>query len=161
MKISRILVFVFLCGFFAKAQTEKNVDHQSLLWTRYNNQLELNDKWSIQTDLDNRIFTKPVEQNLFLGRIQLRQKWNDKIEWGIGGAYLQVATQEPEVIKPFHVEEYRGQQDVTVKQRLGKVNLSHRYQLEERWIQNASKIQLEGGTSFYLRFRYRIQAEYT
>jgi hypothetical protein len=36
------------------AQTEKNVDKQSLLWTRYY-QLELNNKWSIHTEIDNRI----------------------------------------------------------------------------------------------------------
>ncbi|WP_366185083.1 DUF2490 domain-containing protein [Flavobacterium ovatum] len=160
MQFSKIVIVLFLLGLFANAQTEKNVDHQSLLWTRYNNQLELNEKWSIQTDLDNRIFTKPVEQNLFLARVQLRQKWNDKIEWGIGGVYSQVATQDPEVIKPFHGEEYRGQQDITLKQRLGKINLSHRYQVEERWIRNASQYRLEGGTSFYLRLRYKFQAEY-
>lgn len=153
-------MLVFLCVFFAKAQTKRNVDQQSLLWTRYNNQLELNTKWSIQTDFDNRIFTNPIEQNLFLTRIQLRQKWNDKIEWGIGGVYSNVATQDPEVINPFHGKEYRGQQDITIKQSVGKINLSHRYQIEERWIKNASQFRLEGGTSFYLRYRYRIQAEY-
>jgi hypothetical protein len=44
---------------------------------------------------------------------------------------------------------------------LGKVNLTHRYQLEERFVHNASKVMLEDGTTFYLRFRYRIQGDYT
>jgi hypothetical protein len=33
--------------------------------------------------------------------------------------------------------------------------------LEERFVHNASKVMLEDGTTFYLRFRYRVQADYT
>jgi hypothetical protein len=32
--------------------------------------------------------------------------------------------------------------------------------LEERFV-HASKVTLENGTTFYLRFRYRVQADYT
>jgi hypothetical protein len=59
-----------------------------------------------------------------------------------------VATQDPEVKTDFHIPEYRGQQDVTVRQSLGKVNLTHRYQLEERFVHNAGKVRLEDGTTF-------------
>jgi hypothetical protein len=50
-----------------------------------------------------------------------------------------VATQDPKVKTGFHIPEYRLQQDATVKQALGKVNLTHRYMLEERFVHNASK----------------------
>jgi hypothetical protein len=33
--------------------------------------------------------------------------------------------------------------------------------LEERFVHNASKVTLENATTFYLRFRYRVQADYT
>jgi hypothetical protein len=33
--------------------------------------------------------------------------------------------------------------------------------LEERFVPNVSKAVLEDGTTFYLRFRYRIQGDYT
>jgi hypothetical protein len=70
-----------------------------------------------------------------------------------------VATQDPKVKTGFHIPEYRLQQDATVKQALGKVNLTHRYMLEERFVHNASKVTLENATTFYLRFR--VQADYT
>ena len=143
------------------AQTERNVSQQSLLWTRYNNQLELNSKWSINTEFDNRIFLNPMEENLYVIRTQLRNKITDKVEVGAGGAYFSVNTQVPTTVNGFHIPEYRLQQDVTIKQSLGKVNLSHRYLLEERFIQNATSVALESGSSFYLRYRYRIQADYT
>ncbi|SEQ18215.1 Protein of unknown function [Flavobacterium frigoris] len=144
-----------------KAQTEKVVDKQSLLWVRYYNQLELNAKWAVHTEIDNRIFINPVTQNTFISRLQIRNKITDKVELGAGFAYFSVATQNPEVKNEFHVPEYRAQQDVSIRQALGKVNLTHRYQLEERFIRNASKLQLEDGTTFYLRFRYRIYGDWT
>jgi hypothetical protein len=96
-----------------------------LLWTRYYNQLELNNKWSIHTEIDNRIL-HPVTQNSFVSRTQLRVKVAEKIELA-GFAYFSVATQDPKVKTGFHIPEYRLQQDATVKQALGKVNLTHRY----------------------------------
>lgn len=161
MKISKILLGVFFLSLGINAQTEKNVIQQSLLWTRYYNQLELNAKWSVHTELDNRVFLSPISQNLFVGRLQVRDKVTDKVEVGAGFTYFSVATQEPEVSTGFHVPEYRLQQDVSVKQSLGKINLTHRYQLEERFIQNSSKLMIEDGTTFYLRFRYRIQGDFT
>ena len=161
MKFSKIFLCLFLFSIGVKAQTEKNVDKQSLFWARYYNQLELNTKWSVHTEIDNRIFINPVTQNTFVSRIQLRDKVTDRVELGAGFAYFSVATQDPEVENGFHIPEYRFQQDVTVKQALGKVNLTHRYLLEQRFVHNASKVMLEDGTTFYLRFRYRIQGDYT
>jgi hypothetical protein len=54
MKSFKIILAVFLLSIGINAQTE-NVDQQSLLWTRYYNQLELNNKWSVHTEIDNRI----------------------------------------------------------------------------------------------------------
>lgn len=160
MKFFKIFLGVFLFSLGIHAQTEKNVDKQSLVWARYYNQLELNKKWSVHTEIDNRIFINPVTQNTFVTRVQLRDKLTEKVEIGAGFAYFSVATQDPEVKTGFHIPEYRGQQDVTVRQSLGKLNLTHRYQLEERFIHNASKLMLEDGTTFYLRFRYRIQGDF-
>ncbi|WP_245712045.1 DUF2490 domain-containing protein [Flavobacterium gillisiae] len=161
MKFLKIVLGVFLFSIGVKAQTEKNVDKQSLLWTRYYNQLELNSKWSVHTEVDNRIFTNPVTQNTFVSRVQVRDKVTDKVELGAGFAYFSVATQDPEVKNGFHIPEYRMQQDATVKQVLGKVNLTHRYMIEERYIHKSTTTGLVDGTAFYLRFRYRLQGDYT
>ncbi|UQD55957.1 DUF2490 domain-containing protein [Flavobacterium sp. K5-23] len=161
MKFLIYFLSIFLLSVGVKAQTEKNIKNQSLLWTRYYNQLDLNNKWSVHTEIDNRVFINSVTQNTLVGRIQLRDKVTDKIELGVGFDYFSVATQDPEIINGFHIPEYRAQQDVTVKQSLGKINLSHRYMIEERFVHNSSKLMLEEGTTFYLRFRYRIQGDYT
>ncbi len=160
MKSIKIFGLVLLC-FITNAQTEKNVDHQSLLWTRYYNQLTLNNKWSIHSEFDNRIFINPVEENLYLIRIHGRYKINKDVDLGAGVSYFSVATQIPEVTNDFRIPEYRGQQDITWKQEYGKLSINQRFQVEERFFHNANKDGLQSGTNFNWRFRYRLQGEYT
>jgi hypothetical protein len=160
MKTIRVFCLLFVC-FVSRAQTEKNVDHQSLLWTRYYNQLTLNNKWSLHTEFDNRIFINPVVENLYEMRAQGRYKINTELEIGGGFAYFSVATQVPEVTYDFRTPEYRGQQDITWKQDFGSFTLNQRFQVEERFFHNANKQELLPGTTFYWRFRYRLQGEYS
>jgi hypothetical protein len=162
MKTIRIICLLLVC-FASKAQTKKNVDHQSLLWTRYYNQLTLNNKWSLHTEFDNRIFTNtnPIKENLHVLRLQGRYKINANIELGGGFAYFAVTTQDPEVSFDFRIPEYRGQQDITWKQDFGNYTLNQRFQIEERYIRNANKEGLLSGTTYFWRFRYRLQGEYS
>lgn len=160
MKTIRLFCLLLVC-FVSKAQTEKNIDHQSLLWTRYYNQLTINNKWSIHTEFDNRIFINPVEENLYETRIQGRYKINPNIEVGAGYAYFSVATQVPEVTYDFRIPEHRMQQDIIWKQENGNFTTNQRFQIEERFTHNANKESLLSGHTFTWRFRYRLQGEYS
>ena len=143
------------------AQSEKNIDNQSILWTRYYNQLLLNEKLSLHTEFDNRLFIQPLQENLFVIRIQGRYKINNHLETGAGFAYFSVDTQVPEINPDYNTPEYRCQQDLTWKSNVNKVTLIQRFQVEERFIRNASKEELLSGTTFFWRFRYRLQGDYT
>lgn len=142
------------------AQEKKNIDSQSLIWTRYYNQLELNTRWSIHSEFDNRIFLSPLDQNLFVLRVQGRYKVLEQMELGAGFTYFSVATQDPDFHSKFNKPEYRIQQDATLKQNLGKITLNQRFQIEERFFQNFDKERLISGSTFFWRFRYRIQGDY-
>lgn len=155
------IIFFLLISAFTQAQSQKNIDNQSILWTRYYNQLLLNEKWALHSEFDNRIFTNPIKQNLYVIRVQGRYKINNNLETGIGVVYFSVATQEPEFNNTFNIPEYRGQQDITWKQKIGKVTLNQRFQLEERFIGRSDNLALLRGTTFSWRFRYRLQGEYT
>ncbi|MGZ9734189.1 DUF2490 domain-containing protein [Flavobacterium sp. GNP002] len=160
MKKFRVILFLLL-SILCQAQTKgKNIDHQSILWTRYYNQLLLNEKWSLHSEFDNRLFLKPMQENLYVIRIQGRYKINDHLETGAGFAYFSVDTQVPEINPDYNTPEYRGQQDLTWKSNANKVTLTQRFQVEERFIHNANKDELLPGTTFFWRFRYRLQADY-
>ncbi|QIH38428.1 DUF2490 domain-containing protein [Flavobacterium sp. Sr18] len=161
MKKFRVILFSLL-SVLCQAQTEdKNIDHQSILWTRYYNQLLLTEKWSLDSEFDNRLFLKPVQENLYVVRIQGRYKINDHLETGAGFAYFSVDTQVPEINPDYNTPEYRGQQDLTWKLNANKVTLIQRFQVEERFIHNSNKDELLPGTTFFWRFRYRLQGDYT
>ncbi|MFV8378536.1 DUF2490 domain-containing protein [Flavobacterium sp. LB3R33] len=161
MKKFRVILFLLL-SVLCQAQTkEKNIDHQSILWTRYYNQLLLTEKWSLHSEFDNRLFLKPVQENLYVVRIQGRYKINDHLETGAGFAYFSVDTQVPEINPDYNTPEFRGQQDLTWKSNVNKVTLLQRFQVEERFIHNANKDELLPGTTFFWRFRYRLQGDYT
>ena len=161
MKKFRVILFSLL-SVLCQAQTEeKNIDHQSILWTRYYNQLLLSEKWSMHSEFDNRLFLKPTQENLYVIRVQGRYKINAHLETGAGFAYFSVDTQIPEINPDFNTPEYRGQQDLTWKETFGKFGINQRFQLEERFIHNANKEILLPGTIFSWRFRYRFQTEYT
>ncbi|MFH6970626.1 DUF2490 domain-containing protein [Flavobacterium petrolei] len=161
MKKFRVILFSLL-SVLCQAQTEdKNIDHQSILWTRYYNQLLLTEKWSLHSEFDNRLFLKPVQENLYVVRIQGRYKINDHLETGAGFAYFSVDTQVPEINPDYNTPEYRGQQDLTWKLNANKVTLIQRFQVEERFIHNSNKDELLPGTTFFWRFRYRLQGDYT
>ena len=161
MRFYYFLLFFLLTSGAVIAQSERNIDHQSMLWTRYYNQLLLNEKWSFHSEFDSRLFIKPQKENLYLIRIQSRYKINDHLEAGIGVAYFSVDTQVPEATYDFNIPEYRGQQDITWKQNIGKIAINQRFQLEERFIHNANKEELLPGTTFFWRYRYRLQGDYT
>jgi len=154
------IIFLLIVSVFCRGQTEKNIDHQSILWTRYYNQLLVNEKWSLHTEFDNRLFLKPVQENLYVIRVQTRYKINEHLETGIGFAYFSVATQNPELSYDFNIPEYRGQQDLTWKFNISKITLNQRFQIEERFIHKSNKESLVPGTTFSWRFRYRLQADY-
>jgi len=83
------------------------------------------------------------------------------LDLGAGFSYFSVATQNPDVTYDFRVPEYRPQQDITWKEDLGSITLNQRFQIEERFINNADKDGLLPGTNFSWRFRYRLQGEYS
>ena len=161
MKFYYFLLLLFLTNISVIAQSEKNIDKQSILWTRYYNQLLFDEKWSLHSEFDNRLFLKPLQENLFVIRVQGRYKINEHLETGVGFAYFSVDTQMPEVNLDFNIPEYRGQQDLTWKEILGKFTINQRFQLEERFIQKANREKLLSESTFSWRFRYRVQADYT
>jgi len=160
VKTIKIIFFLFV-SVLCQAQTEKNIDHQSILWSRYYNQLLLNEKWSLHSEFDNRLFIKPIQRNLYVVRVQGRYKINDHLETGVGFAYFSVDTQVQETNNDFNIPEYRGQQDITLKINVKQVTLTQRFQIEERFIHNSNKEELLPGSAFSWRFRYRLQGDYT
>lgn len=159
----KVLQLVLLLGFispFLSAQSIKKTDHQTLTWIRYYNILPITEKWAIHSEIDNRSFVNPVHENVFVLRFQGRYRAHKNIDLGAGFAYFNVNTQDPNVDPEYSIPEYRTQQDITFINDIAKITFHNRFQLEERFIQKASKTELLDDFSFAYRFRYRLQATF-
>jgi len=161
MKIFRLAFFLIFTSQITLAQTQKNTDQQSLTWIRYYNILPLTEKWALHSEIDNRNFVDPICQNTFVLRTQGRYRANKNVDLGVGLAYFNTNTQNPNNNPDFSVPEYRIQQDITFINDIAKITFHNRFQLEERFIEKANKIELLEGYSFSLRFRYRLQSTFT
>ncbi|MDA6069130.1 DUF2490 domain-containing protein [Flavobacterium sp. AC] len=160
MKVLRLLLLLVLINPFLSAQSLKKTDQQTLTWIRYYNILPITEKWAIHPEFDNRSFVNPLHENLFVIRAQGRYRIHKNIDLGSGLAYFNVNTQDPHVDPDFAVPEYRIQQDVTFINDIAKITFHNRFQLEERFIQKATKTALLDDFSFAYRFRYRLQSTF-
>lgn len=159
MRFLRLLFFLSVSSFLT-AQNLKKTDQQTLTWIRYYNILPLSQSFAIHSEIDNRSFINPVHQNLFVLRIQGRYKVHKNIDLGAGFAYFNANTQDPNLDPDFSIPEYRIQQDITFINDIAKITFHNRFQLEERFIQKASKKELLDDFSFAYRFRYRLQSTF-
>ncbi len=160
MKFLKLLVLFGLVSPLLSAQNVKKVDQQTLSWIRYYNILPLSEKWALHSEFDNRSFLNPVHENLFVIRAQGRYRANKLVDLGAGLAFFSVNTQNPDIDPNFSVPEYRIQQDITLINDLAKITFHNRFQLEERFIEKASRTELLDTFSFALRFRYRLQSTF-
>jgi hypothetical protein len=160
MKVLRLLFLLGLISPFLSAQNQKNTEQQTLAWIRYYNIFPLSQKWSLHSELDNRSFLNPVHENVFVLRFQGRYRASDLVDLGGGFAFFNVNTQNPDIDPDYSIPEYRFQQDATLIGDIGNVTFHNRFQLEERFIEKANKIELLDEFSFSLRFRYRLQATF-
>ncbi|MCC9166309.1 DUF2490 domain-containing protein [Pontibacter harenae] len=158
--LNRYLLLLFgLLPFGVLAQSPRNVTHQNLQWVRYNNQLTINEKWAVHSEVDNRMFLSPFKEHHLVTRSNVRYSLSKGVEIGAGITYALQHPQDPNSASDLVVPELRPQQDLTLKQDLGKLKLNHRYQLEERFIRKSTGDELEPGYRFNFRARYRLQLE--
>lgn len=160
MKILRLFFFLVLLGQIGFSQIKRNSDQQTLTWIRYYNILPFTEKWALHSEFDNRSFINPVHENLFVIRVQGRYRATKLVDVGGGFAFFNVNTQDQYIDPDFSIPEYRIQQDITLINDIAKITFHNRFQLEERFIQKATKTELLDDFSFSLRFRYRLQSTF-
>jgi hypothetical protein len=151
----RIIVSIgfslFIIGFLTAQNT-----YQKTYWTRIFVRLKINDKWSWQTEVDNRrIFSPQPDHALqFIAHTHLHRRLGQDREGALGFTYS--------VVWQGHlpVPELRPFQEFYIFQKLGdKTHLSHRFRTEQRWFHNYTKEELTAGYHFKFRGRYMLRLE--
>ncbi|SEA01213.1 Protein of unknown function [Arachidicoccus rhizosphaerae] len=151
-----------MAGFTSPAIGQKQVTKQSQYWIRYYGKYKLSDDWGVNLEVeDRRYFKNNRQSNWFLPRVAVERKLGSG--WAVGAGftyYLASSPQDPEQETVVTAPELRPHQYFTSTQKLGKLGVQHRFQMEERWIHNSTSTELTSGYHFQGRARYRFQLSY-
>lgn len=159
MKKSLLLFFVFgNVGVFAQAQ--ESVTKQTLAWYSALKHLQINERWSWQTDMGERIYIDPFAQHQMLIRTHAHYHFG-KSGWEVSAGFCVFgqSPNEPITKQRLMVPELRPHIEVAYKNRLKHFTLDHRFRAEARFFHgtNSFRTELADGFSFgNFRFRYRI-----
>lgn len=160
-----VLPVIILIPFFlhhpSMGQAEKTVTTQRFIWMAYNNKIRFSDRWSLNTEVEDRRYAFPDRQSeLILPRIMLTRELGGGWNGGVGVAHFRQSSPEnPENDIDYVRPEIRPHQELNYIHPLGesRLTLAHRYRLEERFIHKTSQDGLEDGYNFNFRMRYRVQ----
>ena len=151
MKIFILPIFLIFNTLSLKSQTV----HQKAYWTRLYIRVKLNDKWSWQTEADNRRFFGENQQLQFIVHTHVHRKFTKTTEGSVGFTFSEVWQGN------LPVPELRPFQEFYIFQPLNSgLRLSHRIRTEQRWFHNFKNEALTEGYNFKFRFRYRLQLDY-
>jgi hypothetical protein len=139
-----IFVSVISCSLFSQ---NKHVQYSNQNWIQYYNQIKLNSNYSILFDVGIRGKSNLAEKTATLGRLGLQRKISNNVSVVVGGAYFGYYSENK-----LSRNEWRGWQEFSFTQACNRLNVQHRFRLEERlfYVVNSNS------TIFNYRSRYRL-----
>ena len=142
--------------------SQKEITKQNLAWVAFNFNLNFNNKWSLQSEIQERIYVQPFAQHQFVLRSHLhRTLGTSNWEVSAGMCLFLQSPNDPSASNKLIIPELRPHIEALCKQQFNSWGLEHRYRAEARFFHqtNATKTELEDGFDFgNFRFRYRLQA---
>jgi len=155
------LILLFFAIIPLLAFSQKKIEHQSLIWYGYFQKIELNEKWYIESEVQERHFINPFAQHQLLLRSHLHRSLGGGWEVSTGGCLFFQNPNDPNAISKLTVPELRPHVEFAYNQKLKYFDLDYRYRTEFRFHHNTNvdRTFLEDGYEFSnIRFRCRVQA---
>ncbi len=158
-----ILVFCLFTYSVINAQNTRISDHNNIGWYVYNGTFKLNKKWGVHTEYQWRRDNVIKDRQQSLLRTGINYQVNKKLSLRLGYAWIETFNYGDIPINSFGKQftEHRAFQMATVNDKLGMVELSHRFMLEQRWIGRYSNAALTKEDDFFFvnRFRYMYRMQ--
>jgi hypothetical protein len=158
MKKLIVFIIVLLPEFFL---AQKIVEHQQLIWYGYYNSLKFNEKWSLNSEIQERQFYQPTAQHQLVFRTNLERKLIGDWNASVGMTYFLQNPNNPTSESNLTVPELRPDIGFGNKQKLGIVTINHRYKAEARFFHDVENNRLVGGYRFSnFRLRYQVGLDF-
>ncbi len=156
---------IFLSGTCdsATAQNQRINNKNTISWINYFGTFKMHPKIGIHTEIQWRTldFNKNAQQNLL--RVGINYQLNTNIQLRLGYAYAETFAYGDIPINGFGktFREHRMYEMATITDKVGIVDLSHRFILEQRWVGRYSNAALDTEDEYpllnRLRYMYRMQ----
>ncbi|MDH5475253.1 MAG: DUF2490 domain-containing protein, partial [Cyclobacteriaceae bacterium] len=156
-----IISLLFVSNLVA-AQT-KHIAHNNDLWSTIYGNLKINEKWGTDLELHFRTANMGSDKQQILVRPSIYYMLNKNLSFNIGYTHIETYPYGEQAIA-FQTPENNIWAQILLKQNISKINISHRYRYESRWIGN---IALLNGIEYLEkythrnRFRYRLSLSRT
>jgi len=165
--MQKLIVYFLSISFFVlksvNAQNTRLNDYNTIGWYAYNGTFKLNKKWGIHTEYQWRRENVVKDWQQSLLRTGINYQVNKKLSLRLGYAWIETYNYGDIPINGFGKQftEHRAFQMATVSDKIGMVEFSHRFMLEQRWIGRYSNASLtkEDDYFFVNRFRYMVRMQ--
>lgn len=157
MPLRYLLCCLLLLGYGPAARAQLSLpprfDRAFQTWYNYTGDHQLTAFWGLHTEAQlRRADLLPRRQQLLL-RLGLNQHWSEKLQTAAGYTYLR--TYPYGEFPEGHSREHRSYEEVQLADTLGRLALSHRGRLEQRWV----RADGEAGPTFSQRARYQFRVQ--
>lgn len=147
-----ILITFLLTGSFA--QRPREVQIQNHFWTSINTQARISNKWTLITDVQIRRTNYLKNNNFYYTRLGASYAITKNLSVAFSGGHMWLANRT--ATTELFVNENRLVQQVQLNHPFGKIQLSQRLRLEERWIQKLMNSELTNTYRYITRIRYQL-----
>jgi Protein of unknown function (DUF2490) len=138
-----------------QSKSQNTFTQQWQAWFRYYNQTQLSEKFTLHTEIDERINLNPAQQFQFFTHVHLHYRIKPWLDVAAG---FNFNTTNPPFNPTLRIPELRPWQEAIIIKNLGKdIQFQFRYRLDERFIHNNDRQVLVDGYHFNWRHRFRIQ----
>jgi hypothetical protein len=157
LQATRYFFILFLFLFQnSTAQRTREVQTQNHFWTSVNTQARISNKWSVIADLHIRRTNYLKNNNFYYTRVGAMYHINKNLSVSLAGGHMWLANKT--ATTELFVNENRLVQQIQLSQPVGKMQLSQRLRIEERWVQNVINSELSDSYRYSTRFRYQLAA---
>jgi hypothetical protein len=163
LKKKYLLLIFCLSWIISNSQNTRITDKNSIGWYVYTGTFNINKKWSIHTEYQWRRDNIITDWQQSVLRTGINYKVNQKLLLRAGYAWIETYNYGDIPINGFGKQftEHRVYQMATVNDKMGKVDLSHRFMLEQRWIGRYTNALSRKEEEYFfvnrLRYMYRMQ----
>jgi hypothetical protein len=149
---------VILLSVDAKAQTEKQINHQSLVWLASVNTIRFNEHWGLIADFHFRTYDFLSHSYYYITRGQASYWFNENVTAGLGYGHMWGAPTKA----GFHLysNENRITEQVQFNSPKKKFSITNRFRMEQRWQQKVVNNQKTNDYRFTNRLGYAIKFSY-